>query len=426
MPRSFGFRKGRLALSSDRIERPPRRRLRRSTFVARDISGADVSHALAPRLTTPTALGAVALIALTLAACGGGDKKAETKAGPRESTASSQTVTVATAALQSISRIVSASGTVSAWEEVPVGAETGGLVATAVYVDEGSWVRQGQPLVQLNDALLRAQLHQQQAGIQTAEANAARDDAALSRAQELKERGFLSQASLDTALADQRASQANLASARASLSETQTRLAQAVIRAPVAGRIISRSVTKGQIVSAGTELFRMVRDGRLELDARVPETELALVRAGQSAVISSDQLGEATGRVRVVTPEVDAESRLGVARIAINGGAFRPGMFARARIDVGAQPQVTVPTPAVLYRENKAGVYVLGTDSRVRFQPVTVLARQNERTSVEGLQAGVRVVVQGAGFLGDGDRVTVASPARAPARPARPAAPAAK
>jgi RND family efflux transporter MFP subunit len=170
----------------------------------------------------------------------------------------------------------------------------------------------------------------------------------------------------------------------------------------------------------------MVRDGRLELDARVPETELALVRAGQSAVISSDQLGEATGRVRVVTPEVDPESRLGVARIAINGGAFRPGMFARARIDVGAQPQVTVPTPAVLYRENKAGVYVLGTDNRVRFQPVTVLARQNDRTSVEGLQAGVRVVVQGAGFLGDGDRVTVAAPARAAARPARPAAPAAK
>jgi len=374
-----------------------------------------VSHAPVPRIATVASLSAIAAVVLTLAACGGGDKKAAPKAGPRTSTASSQTVSVSTAAVENISRIVNASGTVSAWEEVPVGAETGGLVATGVFVDEGAWVRQGQPLVQLNAALLQAQLRQQQAGVQTAQANASRDDSALARAQELKARGFLSQAALDTALANQRASQANLASAQAGLSETRTRLAQAVIRAPVAGRIISRSVTKGQIVPAGTELFRMVRDGRLELDARIPETELGLVRAGQSATVSSDQLGEVGGRVRIVTPEVDAQSRLGVARIAINGGALRPGMFARARIDVGAQPQVTVPTPAVLYRENNAGVFVLQTDNRVHFQRVTVLARQNDRTSVEGLAAGTRVVVEGAGFLGDGDRVTVAG--------ARPAAP---
>ena len=242
---------------------------------------------------------ALASLVLTLAACGGHDKADEKKAG---GSASSQTVTVQTAAMSNLPRIVTASGTVSAWEEVPVGAETGGLNATAVFVDEGSYVRQGQPLVQMNDALLRAQLQQQQAAVQTAEANAARDDAALSRAQELKERGFLSQAGLDTALANQRASTANLAAARASLSETRTRLNQATIRAPVSGLIISRSVTRGQIISAGTELFRMVRDGRLELDAQVPETDLAVVRAGQSATVSSDQIGETSGRVRIVTP----------------------------------------------------------------------------------------------------------------------------
>lgn len=377
-----------------------------------------MSHAPVPRIATVASLSAIAAVVLTLAACGGGEKKAAPKAGPRTSTASSQTVSVATAAVENISRTVNASGTVSAWEEVPVGAETGGLVATGVFVDEGAWVRQGQPLVQLNEALLQAQLRQQQAGVQTAQANASRDDSALARAQELKERGFLSQAALDTALANQRSSQANLASAQAALSETRTRLAQAVIRAPVAGRIISRSVTKGQIVSAGTELFRMVRDGRLELDARVPETELSLVRAGQSAAVSSDQIGDTPGRVRIVTPEVSAESRLGVARISISGGNFRPGMFARARIDVGARPAVTVPTPSVLYRENNAGVFVLQTGNRVRFQPVTVLARQNDRTSVDGLAAGAQVVVEGAGFLGDGDRVTLAGARRAAPNPA--------
>lgn len=368
-------------------------------------------------------------LGLTVAACGGhGDEKAEKSDQPG---ASGPTVTVASAATTNLPRIITASGTVTAWEEVPVGAETGGLVATAVYVDEGAYVRQGQPLVQLNDALLRAQLRQQQAGVQTAEANVARDDAALARSQELKERGFLSQASLDTALANQRASAANLASARASLSETQTRLSQATLRAPVSGLIISRSVTRGQIVQAGTEMFRMVRDGRLELDAQVPETELALIRAGQTATISSDQLGQTTGRVRIVTPEVNADNRLGVARIALAGaGGFRPGMFAKAQIDVGAQPTITVPTASILYRENRSGVFVLMTNGHVRFQQVNVLSRAEDRTSVTGLNAGAQVVVDGAGFLGDGDRVNVVptrAPAAAAAAPATtPAAPAAR
>lgn len=366
--------------------------------------------------------GALAAAALALASCGGGDaKKAEEKAAAQKAATAGQTVTVATATMTALPRIVTASGSISAWEEVPVGAETGGLAATAVYVDEGSYVRQGQALVQMNDALLQAQLRQQQAAVQTAEANAARDEAALGRAQELKERGFLSQASLDTALANQRASAAGLASARASLSETRTRLSQATLRAPVSGLIISRSVTRGQIIPAGTELFRMVRDGRLELDAQVPETDLALIRAGQSATISSDQLGQTTGRVRIVTPEVNATNRLGVARIALNGaGGFRPGMFAKAQIDVGAQPAITVPTAAVLYRENKSGVFVVGADNKVRFTPVNVLSRSTAQTSVSGLSEGARVVVEGAGFLGDGDRVTVtaSAPAAAPAAPA--------
>lgn len=366
---------------------------------------------------------AIMALGLTLAACGGEEaKKAETKAGAG---GASQTVSISVASLQNLPRTVTASGTVSAWEEVPVGAETGGLTATGVFVDEGSWVRQGQPLVQLNNALLTAQLRQQQAAVQTAEANAARDQAALERAQELKGRGFLSQAALDTALANQRASTANVAAAMASLSETRTRLAQATIRAPVSGQVIRRSVTRGQIVGAGTELFRIVRDGRLELDAQVPETDLALVRAGQTASISSDQVGEATGRVRIVTSEVDPASRLGTARISLSGGTFRPGMYARARIEVGDQPAVTVPTAAVLYRENRAGVFVMGGDSRAHFQPVTVLSRSTDRTAVAGLTAGSRVVVDGAGFLGEGDRVNVAAAPRA-AAPVRAAAPAAR
>lgn len=381
--------------------------------------------ALTTMTRTRSAYAGVALTATLalLAACGGGKEDAAKKA-QQEQAAAGQTVTAATATLTSLRRKVSASGSVSAWEEVPVGAETGGLTAVGLYVDEGSYVRQGQPLVQMNDVLLRAQLRQQQAAVQTAEANVARDDAALSRAQQLKEKGFLSQASLDTSLANQRASAANLASARAALSETQTRVNQATIRAPVSGLIISRSVTKGQIISAGSELFRMVRDGRLELDAQVPETELPLVRAGQGAVVTSEQAnGPVSGSVRIVTPQVDAQTRLGVARVTLSpGSGLRPGMFARAEIDVGDAPALTIPASAVVFREGKPGVYLIAANNTVRFTPVTTGERSGQTVVIaSGLQPGARVVVQGAGFLGDGDHVTV-SAAPAAAAPAAPAA----
>jgi RND family efflux transporter MFP subunit len=357
-------------------------------------------------------------LGLTLAACGGDEagKKAATAAQ-----GAGQTVTAATAVLVNQPRTVTASGTVSAWEEVPVGAETGGLTAIGVYVDEGTYVRQGQLLVKLNDEVLQAQLRQQQAGVASAEANAAREDAALARAEELRGRGFLSQASLDTAIANQRSARAQLSSAQAALSETRTRLDQTSIRAPVAGMISSRSVTRGQIVQPGSELFRMVRDGRLELDAEIPEAELRLVRAGMSATIVSDQAAGATGSVRIVTPEVNAQTRLGIARISLApGSGLRPGMFARATIDLGPQPAVVVPSDAVIFREGKAGVYTIGARNAVHFNPITTGVRNGTQVQVvSGLEANRQVVVQGAGFLGEGDVVTVvparAAPAAAPA-----------
>lgn len=346
----------------------------------------------------------LAVASLTLAACGKKDDKAKDGAP-----AASQTVSVQPATVVNLPRRVSASGDVVAWNEVVVGAETGGLTAVQVYVDEGAWVKQGQPLIKMNDDLLRAQIRQQEANVASARATLAQMEAALARARELHGRGYLAKAGLDTAVANQGTAAAQLQAAQAGLGESQTRLGQTTVRAPVAGLISSRSVVKGQIVGAGTELFRLVRDGRLELNAEVPETQLAQVRAGMPAVIASDQLGEVPGSVRIVTPQVNADTRVGLARIALSAaGGFRPGMFARATINVGEQPAVTVPQGAIIYRDNKPGVFVLEAGDVVRFKPIVIGSRTKTALEVtQGLTAGQRVVVQGAGFLGDGDRVHV-------------------
>jgi RND family efflux transporter MFP subunit len=348
---------------------------------------------------------------LSLAACDHGEKaKANTK---KPAPTASQTVGVATVVTQALPRTINASGTVSAWEEVPVGAETGGLTAVAVNVEEGQMVRQGQVLVQLNDTVLRAQLRQADAAVTSAQATLAEAAAALHRSRELQQKGYLSASALDTATARQQTAAAQVSSAEASRGEIAARVAQASIRAPVSGLVSKRSVTKGQIVSMGSELFRIVRDGRLELNAEIPETDLALVRAGMPAQITSEQVGTVSGRVRLVNSEVDPASRLGVARVALSAmGGFRPGMFARTQINAGAQPAATVPTAALLYRENNAGVFVVDAQNRAHFRRVLIVARTTDSTATTGLAEGERVVVQGAGFLGEGDSVRVAASAK--------------
>lgn len=353
-----------------------------------------------------TALALVLTVsAAGLAACGK-DKKAEAKA---KKPIAAQTVSVSPVAVLPLPRVINASGTISAWEEVPVGAETGGLTATAVNAEEGQFVRQGQVLVALNDTLLRAQLRQQDASVTSARATLAEAEASLKRSRELLAKGFLSQASLDTATARQATAAAQVAAAEAARGETAARVAQASIRAPVSGLIVRRSVTKGQIVSAGNELFRIVRDGRMELDAELPETDLGLVKAGMPAVITSEQVGKADGAVRIVTSEVDPQTRLGVARIALTAmGAFRPGMFARAQIQAGDQASPVVPSAAILYRQNQPGVFMVDRNRKAQFRKVAIVARTGDVTAVIGVAAGEEVVVQGAGFLGDGDAVRVA------------------
>ncbi|MEJ2814897.1 efflux RND transporter periplasmic adaptor subunit [Caulobacter sp. CCG-8] len=355
--------------------------------------------------------------ALGLSACDHGDKaKAKT---PKPSQAASQTVSVAVVNVQALPRIINASGTVTPWEEVPVGAETGGLTAVSVNAEEGQVVRQGQVLVAMNDTMLRAQARQQEASVASAKATLAEAQAALNRSRELQAKGYLAASALDTATMRQQTAIAQVAAAQAAYGETVARLGQAVVRAPVSGLISRRSVTKGQIISPGTELFRIVRDGRLELDAEIPEADLLALRAGMPATVTSDQVGQTTGTIRIVTSEVNTQTRVGLARISLApGSGFRSGMFARAQIAAGAQPAPTIPTAAILYRQNQPGVFVVDARNHVQFRRIEILARNTDRTAANGLNPGERVVVEGAGFLGEGDAVRVAGSSAHAAPPA--------
>lgn len=358
------------------------------------------------RATRPLA-GPVLVLSLALALTACGKKPDAAPQAPK----STLTVSAETVNVVSLPRRVDASGTVLAWQDIPISSETGGLEVTAVLVDEGVHVKQGQPLVQLDDRVLRAQVKQAAAAVTSAEAVLAQNQAALKRSEDLKAKGFLAQSALDTAVANQKTAEAQVLTAKAALGEAQAKLDQSVIRAPVTGLITSRSVVKGQVINVGTELFRLVRDDQLEMNAQIPEADLPYVKAGMTAQVSGDH-GTTVGRVRVVTPQVDPTTRLGMARITLPvTSPFRSGNFGTASIDVGQIPVMAVPQGSIVFRDGKPGLYVIGAQDKVHF--VQVITGEHFAGGLveirSGLTPGSRIVTQGGGFLGDGDRVTVAS-----------------
>lgn len=343
------------------------------------------------------------VLALSVAACSGQKGEAEKK--PAEGALVE--ATLATEAVAPL--VITGSGTVAAWQEAPIGAEVGGLTATAVLADEGQYVQQGQPLLKMNDAVLRAQLQQAQAGIQSARAQAVEAERAYQRYKELFDKGYASQSALDQKEAAYKTAQAQVATAEASAAQAQTQLNQTVVRAPVSGLITARTAVAGQIVSPGTELFRIVRDNRIEMNMEVVETELSALKAGMSATVTGETGQTVTGTVRVVTPAVNQQTRLGYARISIPADAgFKPGQFARASITVGEQPAVLIPQKAVVYQQNQPVAFVVGANNKVSGRKVKTGERRGDAIVIaSGVSAGEKVVTSGAGFLVDGDAVRV-------------------
>ena len=347
----------------------------------------------------------VALFAVVLSGCGEGKSEGAAKAAKAdEGGGHSSLVQSAVVGPEDTPSVISGSGTVSAWQEAPVGAEVGGLTAVALAADEGQYVKKGQPLLMMNDVLLQAQLKQ-------AKAQADNAQKAYGRAKELLDKGYLSPAALDQALANQQTTQAALQMA-------QTNLSLATVRAPVSGLIVSRKAVLGQIVVPGAELFRIVRDGRIELNMEVPESQLSKISAGQNAEVFLEGGKVVTGTVRIVTSQVDPATRLGVARISVPwSSGLRPGMFARASLSLGSTGQLAVPQKAVIYRQNNPGVYIIGADMKARYTEITTGdVRGDKIVVISGLNSGERVVTTGAGFLNDGDQVKIAPTTQAGAR----------
>jgi HlyD family secretion protein len=323
---------------------------------------------------------------------------------------SSAAMTVIAASVENIqvTRSITATGSVVAWREIPVGTEASGLAVTEIAVDEGDRVVKGQILARLNDDRVRAEILKQNAAIAELEASlsSARSDAVRARS---VASGVLSAQTIEQRETLVKTTEAKLEAARAQLLEIEARHRQTVIVAPAAGKIASRAVAIGQVIQTGTEMFRLIQDSRIEVDARVLESDLLAAAIGQSATIFGPAGMSEQGIVRIVAPIVDPKTRLGTVRIALSGGShLKPGMFARVEIAVDSKLALTVPLKALVWREAKAHVFKLSSYNLVSLTEIRIGRGTTDNVEVlRGLDVGDRIVTQGGGLLNDGDVVNV-------------------
>jgi HlyD family secretion protein len=289
----------------------------------------------------------------------------------------------------------------------------------AVLVDVGQSVTKGQTLVRLDPALIESQLAQQQALVAQAEAQAAQAEDQAARVHGLEGQGVLSEEQIDQRRFQALAARATAKAQLAALRDVRTRAAKLSVTAPVGGLILEKTVRPGDLSAVGsTPWFRIAADNQIELQAQLSEDDLARIRPGQHAQVTLPSGQSAVGLVRLISPQIDPQSKLGFVRVTLPvRGDIRAGGFGRAVFSDAAGVALAIPETAVRYDADGASVMVVLADNRVKRVPIRTGMRGGGLVQiVEGPRAGTRVVANAASFLLDGDRVAPAAPAAGPRR----------
>jgi RND family efflux transporter MFP subunit len=304
-------------------------------------------------------------------------------------------------------------GSIYPWQEALVSAEISGLRIQQIMADVGTQVSKGQPLVMLADETVKADLQKQLATVDRDKAALAEAKSNADRAREIKDSGALSAQKINEYVIAEQTARANLALSEAELENQKIRLRQTKVVAPDDGVISSRSANLGNVVSSGAELFRLVRQGRIEWRGEVNADQQTALHAGQLVRLTLSGGHTVNGKVRLISPTVDNNTRNALVYVDIPKDSAKPGMYVQGEVDIGQQQGVAVPLSAVTYRDGFAYVFELAPAdaqglSKVIQRKVQTGRSHGEQIELLGsLNTQAQFVLSGGAFLNDGDIVKV-------------------
>jgi len=313
---------------------------------------------------------------------------------------------------------LSANGNIVAWQEAIIGSESSGLRLTQVLVNVGDAVKAGQLLARFSGDSVLADVAQARASLVEAQATAADAAGNAARARTLQNSGALSTQQINQYNTSEQTAKARVAAAQAVLDAQQLRGNKTQVLAPDSGVISARSATVGAVVGNGTELFRLIRGGRLEWRAEVTSEEVARLKPGSAAQVTAASGAQVQGTVRTVAPTVDPLTRTALVYVDLpRNPGIKAGMFAQGEFALGTTAALTLPQQALVLRDGFTYAMRIEPDNTVRQLKLQTGRRLGDAVEiVQGALTGERYVARGAAFLADGDTVqVVAASAGSPA-----------
>lgn len=321
------------------------------------------------------------------------------------------TVTVISPVFRDLPASIHANGSIQPWQEASIGAEVGGLKLTEVLVNVGDTVHKGQMLARFSEESIRTDVAQQEAAVAEAQANLVQAKANADRAKLLDQTGAISQQDILQYQTTAKTAATKLAAARALLNANTLKLRYTRVLAPDNGVISSRTATVGAVVPSGTELFKLIRDNRLEWRAQVLAEKLAQVQPGQAVKVQRLDGAVVNGAVRKISPTVDTNTLSGLVYVDVPAASgLKAGMFVNGDIVTGNSKALTLPLSTVLSQNGYNYVMKVGANRHVHQVKVSLGRHHgNDVEVLSGIQAGDKIVATGAGLLTDGDLVRVAA-----------------
>ena len=322
-----------------------------------------------------------------------------------------------------------ANGNIVAWQEAIIGSESSNLRLTQVLVNVGDTVRAGQVLARFSGDSVLADVAQARASLVEAQVTAADAAGNAERARSLQNSGALSTQQINQYNTSEQTARARVAAAQAVLDAQQLRGGNTQVLAPDNGVISARNATVGAVVGAGTELFRMIRGGRLEWRAEVTSDEVIRIKSGANALVTAASGTQVRGTVRMVAPTVDPLTRNALVYVDLaRSPNIKAGMFAQGEFELGATDALTLPQQALVLRDGFSYAMRIEPGNKVTQVKLQTGRRLGDAVEItQGALAGERYVAGGAAFLADGDTVALvaaAAPAAEPSKAADQAPPA--
>jgi membrane fusion protein (multidrug efflux system) len=304
-------------------------------------------------------------------------------------------VTTVPARHERVSQKLEALGTARANESVDISSKTSNIV-TAVRFRDGERVRQGQVLVQLDDATTRAD-------VAAAQATLTESQSQFDRARELLATQVVSKSQFEQL-------EATLKANRARLQAAQARLEDTVIRAPFSGRVGLRRVSVGTLISPGDVITTLDDTSVIKLDFSVPENFVATVREGLPVRATAPAFPGRSfaGKVASIDSRVDINTRSVTVRalLANEDGALKSGMFLNVSLSKDEREAIVIPEEALTPEAEKQFVFIVAEGRALR-REVRIGGRRPGSVEVSsGLQAGDNVVVEGTQKIRDGSPVS--------------------